>query len=254
MIRRLAVSFACLFALAGCASTHRGEGSSPDPSIASGPGPQASEPWYEQAVREFQEADRAHPPAPGQVLFIGSSSIRVWSTLAKDMAPWPVLNRGFGGSKTGEVLMVMDRIVLPYEPSVIVYYCGDNDLGDTNTDAAAAAEGFITFCERVHAKQPTTPILYMSIKPSLARWGNWPAMERANGIVAGYAATHGGVTFVDVSSCLLAPDGTPDPSMYVADGLHLTPAAYARWTAIVREHVGAALRGAEPRVQPSTGS
>jgi lysophospholipase L1-like esterase len=237
MIRRLTLAVACLIALSGCHSPNRDEGSSPATESTSDRAPQQVEPWYELAVREFQEADRANTPAPGQIVFTGSSSIRAWTTLEADMAPWPVLNRGFGGSKTGEVLIVMDRIVLAYEPGAIVYYCGDNDLAETNTDSAAAAQGFITFCERVHAERPGTPIFYISIKPSLARWGNWPAMKRANEMVAGYAATHDLVTYMDMSTCLLGPDGTPDPNMYVADGLHLSPAAYAKWTKIVREHV-----------------
>ncbi|MFG0259146.1 MAG: hypothetical protein ACF8LK_02245, partial [Phycisphaerales bacterium JB041] len=84
--------------------------------------------WYEREIWAFEAADRADPPEPGRVLFIGSSSFRLWKTLEADMVPVPVLNRGFGGSKTGEVLAVFDRIVVPYAPSVIVYYCGDNDL------------------------------------------------------------------------------------------------------------------------------
>lgn len=225
----------CVLALAGCRSEHPDTNDSLARADAA-PAPPA-EPWYEHAVREFQQADQAHPPRPDQVVFIGSSSIRAWTTLATDMAPWPVLNRGFGGSKTGDVLLVMDRIVLPYKPSAIVYYCGDNDLAESNTDSKSAAQGFVTFCERVHASQPGTPIFYMSIKPSLARWGNWPAMQRANELVADYASTQEHVIYIDVSSCLLGMDGQPDPSMYVADGLHLTPAAYAKWTAIVRSHL-----------------
>ncbi|MEZ6318479.1 MAG: GDSL-type esterase/lipase family protein, partial [Phycisphaerales bacterium] len=196
---------------------------------------------YEPEIAGFEAADAASPPAPGQVLFIGSSSIRMWKTLADDMAPAAVLNRGFGGSKTPEVLAVMDRIVYPYDPAAIVYYCGDNDLGDSNTDSAAAADGFITFAERVHERWPGVPILYLSIKPSLARWSNWAAMDRANALVAGYAADTEGVEFVDVGSCLLGPSGAPQPTLYVEDGLHLSPEGYARWTVIVRPRVLAAL-------------
>lgn len=195
------------------------------------------QPWYENEIRAFEAADRDNPPEPGQVLFTGSSSIRMWSTLADDMAPARVLNRGFGGSRTPEVLDVMDRIVFPYHPAAIAYYCGDNDLGDNNTDSLSAAVGFITFAERVHARQPGTPILYLSIKPSIARWKNWPAMDRANKIVANYAAHNDAVEFLDLGPCLLGPDGTPDPALFRDDGLHLNATGYARWTQIVRPRV-----------------
>jgi lysophospholipase L1-like esterase len=206
----------------------------PDPTLAE---PTPSPAWYEPEIQAFEAADAADPPAPHQVLFIGSSSIRMWDSLGEDMAPAPVLNRGFGGSRTPEVLAVMDRIVYPYEPSVIVYYCGDNDLGDSNTDSRAAADGFIAFCERVHERSPGTPILYLAIKASIARWSNWEAMDRANDMVADFAATHDNVEFIDVATCLIGDDGTPDPALFLGDGLHLNDRGYELWTAIVRPRV-----------------
>ncbi len=197
----------------------------------------APEAWYEGEIRAFEDSDRAAMPAPGGVLFVGSSSVRMWGTLAADMAPARVLNRGFGGSKTPEVLAEMDRVVFPYRPAVIVYYCGDNDLGTDNTDSWAAANGFVEFAERVRARQPGTTILYMSIKPSVARWNNWPAMQRANLIVEAYCDSTEGVEFVDLGLCLLGAGGTPEPALFEADGLHLNAAGYRLWTERLRPRV-----------------
>ena len=233
--------------LAGCSLAPH-EPAAPATAVAISP--PAPAPWYEPEIAAFEAADAASPPAPGQVLFIGSSSIRMWKTLADDMAPAAVLNRGFGGSKTPEVLAVMDRIVYPYDPSAIVYYCGDNDLGETNTDSEAAADGFIEFAERVHGRWPTVPILYMSIKPSLARWSNWAAMERANALVADYADETPGVEYMDLATCLLGPSGAPQPTLYLDDGLHLSAEGYARWTKIVRARLEAAVPEAFERAKP----
>lgn len=230
-----AVLAVVLFLLPVSCSAPRGTGA------AEASSPPVQPAWYESEIVAYETADAESPPAPGRVLFIGSSSIRMWKTLEEDMAPAPVINRGFGGSKTPEVLAVMDRIVYPYKPAAIVYYCGDNDLGETNTDSRAAADGFIAFAERVHQRWADTPVLYLAIKPSLARWGNWAAMERANAMVAEYAALHEHVEFVDVASCLLGPDGSPDPSVYLGDGLHLNAEGYARWAEVVRPRVLAAV-------------
>ncbi|MEM7680984.1 MAG: GDSL-type esterase/lipase family protein [Planctomycetota bacterium] len=192
------------------------------------------DPWYEPEIRAFEASDQEAMPEPGQVLFIGSSSVRLWPGLAQDMAPMRVINRGFGGSSTPDVLAVIDRVVLPYEPAVIVYYCGDNDLGAENTDAQGAAEGFFRFVEGVHAELPGTPILYLSIKPSPLRWGNWASAVRANEIVEQYAAVTEHVEFVDVSTCLLGEDGRPRPEFYADDDLHLSDTAYVAWANIVR--------------------
>ncbi|MGE3109142.1 MAG: GDSL-type esterase/lipase family protein [Phycisphaerales bacterium] len=199
--------------------------------------PAGAAPWYEPEIAAFEAADRAAPPAPGQVLFVGSSSIRMWKTLPDDMSPVPVLNRGFGGSKTFDVLAVFDRIVGPYRPTVIVYYCGDNDLGTDNQDAARAAEGFIQFDRRVRRLLPDAAVLYIAIKPSPARWSNWPAMARANMIVRDYCDATPGATFLDIEPPMLSPEARPDPSLFQADGLHLNPAGYAAWTRVVRPAV-----------------
>ncbi|MDX9912196.1 MAG: GDSL-type esterase/lipase family protein [Phycisphaerales bacterium] len=199
--------------------------------------------WYEPEIRAFEAADRAHPPVPGRVLFVGSSSIRMWTTLERDMRPAPVVARGFGGSKTSEVMEVFDRIVTPQEPSVIVYYCGDNDLGTDNHDSDAAAAGFIEFDRRARALWPGVQVLYIAIKPSLARWSNWDAMRRANTIVANYCAKTDGAMFLDIATPMLGKDGRPRPELFEADGLHLNAEGYALWTTVVRRAVLRAWNG-----------
>lgn len=204
--------------------------------LAPYPAPAAA--WYEESIREFEAADLASPPPPGQVLFIGSSSIRLWKTLARDMHPAPVINRGFGGSKTGEVLAVFDRVVPVCRPAAIVYYCGDNDLGTDNTDSVAVAENFIAFDRRARALWPDVQVFFIAIKASPARWSNWPAMERANALIRDYAQRTPGVMYLDtVTPTLIAGDGPalrPDPSLFEQDGLHLNPKGYAVWASVIR--------------------
>ncbi len=237
--RLVALLLSVALVIAGCGSTptathaDRGSPAQPAPAAAPIPTPQPDA-WYEPEIRAFELADRQSPPAPGQVLFIGSSSIRMWSTLARDMAPAPVLNRGFGGSKTDEVLAVFHRIVLPYEPSVIVYYCGDNDLGTDNHDWERAANGFIAFDRLARAVWPRVRVFYLPIKPSLARWGNWESMSRANAMVEAYCEATPGAAYLDTVTPLLGADAKPDPAVFLDDGLHLNAEGYRRWTAVVR--------------------
>lgn len=196
--------------------------------------PAAAAPWYEPEIVAFEARDKASPPALGQALFIGSSSIRMWTSLAEDMKPVPVLNRGFGGSKTTDMLAVFDRIVLPYKPGVIVYYCGDNDLGMDNTDAQAAADGFVAFDQRSRSEWPSVQVFYIAIKPSVQRWGNWNAMKKANAIVEAYCDRTPGATYLDVVTPALGADGKPDPTTFREDGLHLNAKGYAIWTSVIR--------------------
>jgi lysophospholipase L1-like esterase len=229
----LSLSAALLAALAGCGSGPA-PASPPPSAVPSGSQPA---PWYEAEIRAFEAADHTAMPAPGSVLFIGSSSIRLWSTLERDMAPARVLNRGFGGSKTADVLAVFDRIAAPYNPAIIVYYCGDNDLGTDNTNARAAADGFIAFDRRARALWPAVRTFYLPIKPSLARWNNWPAMREANRLVREYCERTPGAAYLDTVSVTLGPDGKPDPTLFMPDGLHINALGYERWTTVVRPAV-----------------
>lgn len=243
MTHRILPLFAVLLVvLAGCRERDRDkQASAQTEAVAAEPAAPAPTAWYEPEIRAFEAADALNPPEPGRVLFIGSSSIRMWDTLERDMAPMPVLNRGFGGSKTNEVLAVFDRIVTPYEPAVIVYYCGDNDLGNDNTDSAAAANGFIAFDERARALWPRIEVLYLPIKPSVARWNNWDAMRRANALVAQYCNATPGATYLPTVDATMI-DGKPNPEILRADGLHLNEKGYAIWTEVTYQPILAAWR------------
>lgn len=191
--------------------------------------------FWESSIAAFEEQDRESPPPRGAVLFTGSSSIVKWSSLAEDMAPLPVLNRGFGGSQISHVNHYADRIVVPYAPAIVVLYAGDNDLaaGSPKTPESVAGD-FERFVAIVHGAQPDTPVYFLAIKPSILRWDRWPLMERANARIAAFAAATPEVVYVDVATPMLGDDGEPRPELFVLDGLHLSEEGYALWTEIVR--------------------
>ena len=124
----------------------------------------APESW-EPSIQKFEEADRQHPAEKGGVLFIGSSSIRLWESLAADFPDVKVLNRGFGGSQIVDSTYYVGRIVVPYRPRMIVLYAGDNDLASGRSPEQVADE-FKEFVERVRRDLPAVRIAFMSIKPS----------------------------------------------------------------------------------------
>jgi lysophospholipase L1-like esterase len=163
-----------------------------------------------------------------------------WDTLNEDMAPMPVLNRGFGGSVITHVTHFADRIVLPYDPSAIVLYAGDNDIG-FGSSADCTLRDFEAFVAHIRAAAPDTPIYYISIKPSPARWALWEEMTRANQLIEARTETRPALHFIDVSEAMLAEEGQPIEELFLADGLHMTAAGYEIWTSIVRPRLVADL-------------
>ena len=187
---------------------------------------------FRDEILRFAELDRETPPPECPVLFVGSSSIRLWSTLKKDMAPLPVLNRGFGGSTIAQSNLYFDRIVAPYRPRAIVIYAGENDLNDGQTPDAVAAE-FRSFLEMKRAKLGKTPVFYISAKPSKQRFGQFARQSELNAQIQQLAASSTDLTFIDVVTSMLR-DGQPQ-ELYVEDGLHMNAAGYAIWRGLVRQ-------------------
>ncbi len=172
--------------------------------------------------------DCVHPPPQHGVLFVGSSSIRMWATLARDFPGVPVINRGFGGSAIADSTYYADRIIVPYHPRLIVLYAGDNDIdeGDTPAQVLDEFEGFVACVRR---SLPGVAIAYISIKPSIARAVEWPRMREANREIENWARTQRRITYVDVVTKMLGANGKPRPELFREDGLHMSRAGYAIW-------------------------
>jgi lysophospholipase L1-like esterase len=187
---------------------------------------------FEAEIRAYEARDREAPPAAGAVLFVGSSSIRLWCTLDRDFPSLRVLNRGFGGSEMGEVAQYAERIVFPYRPRTIVLYAGDNDLAAGRTPAEVH-DAFARFASLVHARLPEARLVYLAIKPSVARVKLLPEMRAANALVRADARREPWITYVDVFTPMLGPRGAPKPDLFGPDGLHMNSAGYALWRAIL---------------------
>lgn len=193
-------------------------------------------------IEAFEQWDRKNAVPEEAVLFVGSSSIRMWPT-AERFPGMPVVNRGFGGSHISDVNHYFDRIVLKYTPAAIVFYAGDNDIAGEKTPERVVAD-FEAFVARVHQAQPDTPVIFIPIKPSLSRWSLWEAMSRANERVEAFAQEHGGVYYADLATPMLGTDGRPRPSLFIEDGLHLSAEGYTVWTRALRPVLEEALRHA----------
>ncbi len=182
----------------------------------------------------YLEKDKTSPPPSDAILCTGSSSMRMWSTIKTDLAPLPVFNRAFGGSTTKDTVEAVPLIVIPYKPKVILYYCGDNDLGSASVSPEVPVNGFKNFVAAVRKELPNVRFVYLSIKPSPKRTDSWPNAQKTNTMIAELATKDPLITFVDVGSVLLDDKGVPIPELYKEDKLHMTPAGYVRWTAVVK--------------------
>jgi len=187
---------------------------------------------FAKDIADFEASDRTNPPPRGAILFIGSSSIRLWKTLAQDFPDHSVINRGFGGSQIADSVRYADRIVFPYKPKQIVMYAGGNDLNARKTPEQVFAD-YQAFVKKVHAKLPRTPIAYISSAPNPARWAQVDQVRKLNRYIADYTKTDKRLTYIDTFTHMLGADGQPLPDIYVTDRLHMNAKGYELWKGIV---------------------
>jgi lysophospholipase L1-like esterase len=188
---------------------------------------------FEPEIRAFEASDRASPPPPGGVVFVGSSSIKNWTSVAADFPDLSVLNRGFGGSTMADVVHYADRVVLPYRPRLIVLYAGDNDLAEGRTPDQVVAD-YRTFVGKVRSRLPATRVVYVSIKPSPSRRAYMDRAREANGRIRSEMAGDTLQTYVDVFTPMLNAGGQPKPELFLADSLHMNRAGYRLWRGLLQ--------------------
>lgn len=196
----------------------------------------STEPRWESAITAFERDDQQKTYPSDAILFVGSSSIRLWNTLAEDMAPHPIIQRGFGGAKMIDVLKYLDRILGKHSPPALVLFVANDITGNTTTDLTPgnAAQQFVVFTERVLQLLPNTEILIVAVTPTPRRWRAWPQIQALNSRLIAFCESVDRVTFIPTASLFLGSDGLPRSNLFREDKLHLSADGYRIWTTQIR--------------------
>lgn len=186
---------------------------------------------WEETIRTFEDWDKKNSFLSDAVLFVGSSSIRLWPT-RECFGQFDVINRGFGGSQISDVVYFAERIVLPYKPKVIVFYAGDNDIAAGKT-AERVFEDYQKFVGLVQEKLPGIRIIFISIKPSGSRWSLWNVMKNANKKIEDFSQKDERLYYFDGGTPLFDSHGRPNDELFLSDKLHLNDKGYELWTRLL---------------------
>lgn len=195
---------------------------------------------WEKDIQAFEKRDKESPPPKHGILFVGSSSIRLWN-VTESFPDLPVINRGFGGSQISDGVAFASRIVIPYAPKVIVFYAGDNDLFAGKTTETVCRD-FQAFAGAVLKALPDTHIVFIAIKPSSSRWALWEKQQQANRLIREFIAKDKRLEYLDVAPAMLAPDGQPRAELFRSDKLHLNAEGYKLWNSLLRPRLKALMK------------
>lgn len=188
---------------------------------------------WEKDIEAFEAADKKNPPPADAAVFVGSSSIRYWTTLATDFPEIPTIRRGFGGSYLSDSAYFADRIVTPYKPRIVVVFAGGNDLA-AGRKPEDVLHSFQELVGKVNAVLPATKIAYISINPTLRREQQLNITRKANGLIEEFTKDKPNLLYINSFDALLGADGRPQASLLRADGLHLNAEGYKKWVALVK--------------------
>ena len=190
---------------------------------------------WEPAMKAFEDEARKNPPAEGQIVFYGSSTIRMWD-LAASFSDLKTINRGFGGAEMSDLPRYVARVVNPAKPRIVVISCGGNDIeGDATPEGIAG--NFQRLVEAVRKDLPDTRIVVFGVKPYPAIASKIEQVKKTNVLMRAFAERSRNIVFIDVEKIVLGKDGKPRGDLFREDGVHLTPEGYKLYTAVLRPHL-----------------
>lgn len=183
---------------------------------------------WEEDIAKFEALDKENFPPEKAILFVGSSSIRLWK-LEDHFPDLLTINRGFGGSKIADSHHYADRIVIPYKPKAIVFYAGDNDIGSGMTPRQVFWD-YQAFVKKVHDALPDSKIIFIAIKPSIKRWDKIKAIRKANHSIQEWSNNYPFLKYLDIDTPMIGGNGEPKSELFAEDGLHLNEVGYKLWS------------------------
>lgn len=204
---------------------------------AAGQEPVADIAVWEPDIRKFEQLDSVQRYSPSSVLFVGSSSIRLWATLADDMVPYEVIQRGYGGAKLDDLLYYAERIIYPHQFRAVVLFIANDITGnekDKTPDEVQHLAGEVISV--IRAKYPEEPVFYISTTPTSQRWEVWPLIKEANDKIEQLCKSHPNLYFINTETAFLY-NGLPADSLFLGDRLHLNGEGYRLWRDLIKNEL-----------------
>ncbi len=198
---------------------------------------------WEPEIKKLEELDKIEPDPKDAILFIGSSSIRLWKNIREDMAPYPVIQRGYGGAKFSDLVFYTQRLVYPHQFRAVAIFVANDITGSAEDKTPQEVlEMYKTTTKIIRKKYKRQPIYFIAVTPTESRWKVWPQIQEVNRLISAYCNDHKNMYFIETAGRYLGNDGKPIPEYFIGDKLHLTPKGYDVWAEIIKENLNKTLK------------
>ena len=199
--------------------------------------------FWEKDIQKFEQLDNSEKYPDDAILFAGSSSIRLWTSLDKDMAPYHIIQRGYGGAKLSDFVVYAGRIFDPHQCKAIVLFIA-NDITGIQVDKTPkeVAGLFRNVLRTIRKMHPATPVFWIAITPTASRWKVWPEIQKANSLIKEICDNQKNTYFIKTDFAFLNEKGVPNDELFRDDKLHLAEQGYAVWTEIIKKELNNVLK------------
>lgn len=193
---------------------------------------------WEKDIRNFEHLDSAETYPADAILFAGSSSIRLWATLSRDMAPYPVIQRGYGGAKWSDLEFYAPRIFYPHPcRAIVLFVANDINGGADDKSPEEVLQLFVSTLAIIRDRFKDVPVFWITTNPTSSRWRAWPAIFRTNNLLIRHCLASDNTYYIPTDLAFLGPDGKPKDELFKEDKLHLNDRGYAVWTDIIKREL-----------------
>ena len=198
---------------------------------------------WENEILKFEQLDKTESYPSESIIFAGSSSIRLWSSLKEDMAPYPVIQRGYGGAKLSDFAVYAGRIFDPHECRAIVIFVANDITGSENDKSPEEVlRLYKNIVKTIRHKHKYAPVFWIAITPTSSRWKAWTDIQQANNLIREYSEKNKNLYFIKTEYAFLGPDGKPKDELFRDDLLHLNAQGYDVWKGIVKKELDSVLK------------
>ncbi len=190
---------------------------------------------WENDIKEFERRDSLETVPANAILFTGSSSIRLWSTIEEDMKPYPVITRGYGGAKLSDFAVYCERIIYPHQFKAIVLFIANDITGSDNDKSPQEVLTLFQYVvKKIREKYKDEPVFFVQITPTNSRWKVWNKISEANSLIKDYCSKEKSLYFIDTAHQFIGADGRPRGELFMTDQLHLNDQGYKLWSLIIK--------------------
>lgn len=199
---------------------------------------------WETEILKFEELDQNETYPDNSILFAGSSSIRLWSTIEHDLSPYKVIQRGYGGAKLSDFAVYTERIIWPHKniDGIVLFIANDISGNETDKTPEEVLNLFKYVVKTIRKEFPETPVFWIAITPTGSRWEVWPQIREANDLIRNYTIKNSDLYFIATERRFINKDGKPRPELFISDKLHLNDEGYRVWTEIIKSDLDSVLK------------